>query len=85
MTYRPKFVEMKKMFHGKSMVVIEVQPIVKTQTITIDVNVVDVNVTTRSKITEKQVFKDRKPRKAKSTTKWEKKKRLKKSMVEIIE
>jgi hypothetical protein len=84
MTYRPKFVEMKKMFHGKSMAVIEVQPIVKTQTITIDVNVVDVNVTTRSKVTKKQVFKDRKPRKAKSTTNWEKEKQLKKSMVEII-
>jgi hypothetical protein len=31
-----------------------------------NVNVVDVNVTTRSKIIEEQVFKDRKPRKAKS-------------------
>jgi hypothetical protein len=30
------------------------------------VNVVDVNVTTRSKIIKKQTFKDRKPRKAKS-------------------
>jgi len=30
------------------------------------VNVVDVNVTTRSKIIEKQVFKDREPRKVKS-------------------
>jgi hypothetical protein len=32
------------------------------------VNVVDVNVTTRSKITEEQVFKDRKLKKAKSAT-----------------
>jgi len=84
MTNRPKFVEMQKMFHGKSVAIIEVQPIVNTQTITIDVNVVDVNVTTRSKVTEKKMFKDRKPRKAKSTTNWEKEKRLKKSMVEII-
>jgi hypothetical protein len=38
------------------------------------VNVVDVNVTTRSKATEKQVFKDREPRKAKSVTDWEKEK-----------
>jgi hypothetical protein len=30
------------------------------------VNVVDVNVTTRSKVTKEHVFKDRKPRKAKS-------------------
>ncbi len=41
------------MFHGKSMIVIEVQPIAKTQTIIVDENVVDVNVTTRSKIIEK--------------------------------
>jgi hypothetical protein len=32
----------------------------------VDVNVVDVNVTTRSKVTEKHVFKDREPRKANS-------------------
>jgi hypothetical protein len=30
------------------------------------VNVVDVNVTTRSKVTEEQMFNDREPRKAKS-------------------
>jgi hypothetical protein len=30
------------------------------------VNVVNINVTTRSKVTEEEVFKDRKPRKAKS-------------------
>jgi hypothetical protein len=35
------------------------------------VNVVDVNVTTRSKVTEEQVFKDRKPRKANSAIDWE--------------
>ncbi len=44
------------MFHGKSMTIIEVQPIVETQTITIDVNVVDVNVITRSKTTKEHVF-----------------------------
>jgi hypothetical protein len=32
----------------------------------VDVNVVDVNVTTRSKVIEEQVFKDRKPRKTKN-------------------
>jgi hypothetical protein len=47
----PKFTEMQKMFHGKSMVVAKVQTIVETQTITTYVNVVDVNVTT-SKITK---------------------------------
>jgi hypothetical protein len=50
------------MVHGKSMVVADVQPIAETQTITIDVNVVDVNVTTRS----------REPRKSKSVIDWEK-------------
>jgi hypothetical protein len=38
------------------------------------VNVVDVNVTTRSKIIEEQVFKDREPRMAKSVVDWEKEK-----------
>jgi hypothetical protein len=52
MTNCPKFVKMQKMFHGKSMVIIKVQHVAKTQTITIDVNVVDVNVTIRSKVTE---------------------------------
>jgi hypothetical protein len=85
MTNCPKFVEMQKMFHGKSMVVIEVQPIVETQTITIDVNLMDVNVTTRSKVTKEQVFKDRKPRKAKNVADWEKEEQLKKSMVETIQ
>ncbi len=30
MTDCPKFVEMHKMFHGKSMILVEVQPIVET-------------------------------------------------------
>ncbi len=38
------------MFHGKYVIVAKVQPNTKTQTIIIDVNVVDVNVTTRSKV-----------------------------------
>jgi hypothetical protein len=40
------------MFHGKSMTVIEVQPIVERQIGTTNVNVVDVNVATRSKATK---------------------------------
>jgi hypothetical protein len=32
------------------------------------VNVVDVNVTTRSKVTKEQMFKDKKPKKIKSVT-----------------
>jgi len=52
MTNCPKFAKMQKMFHGKSMVIIKVQLVAKTQTITIDVNVVDVNVTIRNKVIE---------------------------------
>jgi hypothetical protein len=33
---------MQKMFHGKSMIVLEVQPIIEAQVVTIDVNVVEV-------------------------------------------
>ncbi len=76
---------MKKTFHGKFMTIAKVQPIAKTQIITVDVNVVDVNVTTRSKATKEQVFKDIKPRKVNSATNWEKEKQLKKSMVETIQ
>jgi hypothetical protein len=42
------------MFHGKYVIVAEVQFVVETQTIIEDVNVVDVNVTTRSTITKKR-------------------------------
>jgi hypothetical protein len=40
-------------------------------------NVMDVNVTTRSKVIEEHVFKDRKLRKTKSVDDWEKEKWLK--------
>jgi hypothetical protein len=71
MTDYPKFVEIQKMFHGKSMAIIEVQPIVETQIITTNVNVLDVNVITRSKTTKKHVFKDKELRKANNVD-WEK-------------
>jgi hypothetical protein len=45
------------------MTITKVQPIVETQTVIANVNVVDVNVTTTSKIIEEQVFKDKEPRK----------------------
>jgi hypothetical protein len=63
----------------------EVQPITKTQTVIANVNVVDVNVTTRSKVTKEQMFKDREPRKAKNVVDWEKEKRLKQSMVQTTQ
>jgi hypothetical protein len=40
------------MFHGKFVIVIKVQPITEIKIVTTYVNVVDVNVTTRSKETE---------------------------------
>ncbi len=67
------------------MTIAKVQPIVETQTIIADVNVVDDNVTTRSKVIEEPVFKDREWRKAKSVVDQEKEKRLKQSMVETIQ
>jgi hypothetical protein len=73
------------MFHGKFMMITKVQLVAKTQIFTANVNVVDVNVTTRSKITKEQVFKDKEPRKTKSVTDWEKEKWLKKLMVETIQ
>jgi hypothetical protein len=46
----PKFVEMLKMFHGKFMIILKVQLVAETQIVITNVNVVDVNVTTRSKV-----------------------------------
>jgi hypothetical protein len=45
----PKFIKVQKMFHGKSVTIAKIQPVAKIKTISIDVNVVDVNVTTRNK------------------------------------
>ncbi len=81
----PKFAKMEKMFHGKFMTVEEVQLVAETQIVISDMNVVDVNVTTRSKVTEEQVFKDREPRKAKNVVDQEKEEWLKQSMVETIQ
>jgi len=81
----PKFAKMQKMFHGKSVIVTEVQLVAKPKIVTIDVNVVDVNVITRSKTIEEQTFKDREPRKAKSVVDWGKEKQLNKLMVETIQ
>jgi hypothetical protein len=72
MTNFPKFVKMQKMFHGKFVTIAKVQPVVETQTVIADVNVVDVNVTIRSKVTKKHVLKAREPRKANNVVEWEK-------------
>ncbi len=68
----PKFTKMKKMFHGKFVTITKIQLVAKTQIVITDVNVVDVNVTTRSKVIEEQVFKDKEPRKTKSVVDQEK-------------
>ncbi len=65
MTNCLKFTKMQKMFHGKYVTITKVQPIANIQTITTNVNVVDANVTTRSKVIEKHVFKDGEPKKNK--------------------
>jgi hypothetical protein len=70
------------MFHGKFVIVAEVQLVTKTQIVTINVNVVDVYVTTRSKANKERV--QGSLRKGKNVVDWEKK-RLKKSMVETIQ
>jgi hypothetical protein len=57
---------MQKMFNGEFVIVKKVQPIAETQIVIADVNVVDVNVTRRNKSIQKQVFKDKKPKKVKS-------------------
>jgi len=54
------------MFQGKFVTIAKVQLVAKTQTIITDVNVVDLNATTRSKATKEHVFKDKEPRKAKN-------------------
>jgi hypothetical protein len=48
------------MFHGKFVIVVEVHLVAETQIVIMDVNV---NVTIRSKIIKKHVFKDREPKK----------------------
>jgi hypothetical protein len=56
------------------MIVIKVQHANETQIIITNLNVVDVNVTTRRKVIETQVFKDEELRKANNVTNMEKEK-----------
>ncbi len=53
--------------------------------VTASINMVEVNVTTRSKTSEEQMFKDREPRKNKSAIDWEVEKKWKRSMVKTIQ
>jgi len=83
MTDCPKFAKMQKMFQGKNASNLEGKAIVEVKTITTNVNVIDVNVVTRSRIIKKQIFLEIGPRKNKTTVDWEEEK-LKKTMVETI-
>jgi hypothetical protein len=49
---------MQKMFQGKNAETIGGKSVINVKTITTIVNVVDVNVATKSKIIEKQVFQE---------------------------
>jgi hypothetical protein len=44
----------------------------EVEIVLVDVNVLDVNVTTRSKVIEEHVFKDKELRKAKNVVDWKK-------------
>ncbi len=80
-----EFGKMKKMFQGKDGSSSKGKTIVEVKIITTNVNVVDVNVDTRSIIIKDQVFQKRKPQKRKSIVDWEKEENLKKTMVDIIQ
>jgi hypothetical protein len=72
------------MFQGKNASSSEGKSIVEIKTIIANVNVIDVNVVTISKIIKDHVFEERKPRKNKNFVDWEEEK-LKKEMVETIQ
>ncbi len=76
---------MQNMFKDKKGQSTKSKPATEVKMVIISVNIVDVNVTPRSKTSEKQMFKYRKPRKNKFIVDWEVKKKLKRSMVEIIQ
>jgi hypothetical protein len=74
---------MLKMFQGKNASSLRGKAIIKVKTTTTYVNVIDINVATRSKIIEDHVFKEKEPRKNKSTVDW-KDEKLKKITVKTI-
>jgi hypothetical protein len=53
--------------------------------VTASISMVDVNVTTKSKASEEQVFKDLEPRNNKYVTNWKVEKKLRKSTMETIQ
>ncbi len=62
---------MQNMFKDKRGQTIEFKPIIEVKLVIASVNMVDVNVITQNKTSEKHVLKDREPKKNKSATNWE--------------
>jgi hypothetical protein len=85
MTNYPKFVKMQNIFQGKNASNTNEKLIVNVKIITIIMNTVDVNVTTKSRITKKQMFHEQKLRKNEIIANWEKQLKLKKMMVDTIQ
>ncbi len=77
---------MQSMFNNKGMKPIDKQAMVKPKVSNPSVHMVDVNMAiTRSKVTEKQVFKNRELIKKKFITNWEEEQRLQQSFVKTIQ
>jgi hypothetical protein len=81
----PRFGEMKNMLNDNGGQTIKSKRLDEVKVIIALVNMVDTNATTQSGASEKQMFKNQKPRKNKFTTNWEVEERLKRSMVETIQ
>ncbi len=73
------------MFQRKNASNLERKMVVEVKIVIAYVNVVDINVVTRKRIAEDQMFQEKEPRKNKSTTDWEKEEKLKKTMAEKIQ
>jgi hypothetical protein len=73
---------MQKMFQWKNASSSKGKVVVDVKIVTVDANVVDVNVVIRSRITKDQMFQEKELRRNKSTVDWEE--NLKKTMVETI-
>jgi len=68
----PKYNDMQNMFKNKGVKTIEKQVVVKPKVAKPSIHIMDVNMAnTKSKVIEKQVFKDRKPIKKKYAADWE--------------
>ncbi len=76
---------MQKMFQKKNAPSLDGKVVANVKIFITDINVVDVNIATKSRIIEEQVFQDKEPWKKKKFIDWEKEEKLKKTMVETIQ